>query len=54
MDVLGRCCVGFSRVAAKHGLFFVAVHWLHIAAASLAEEHGLRELWLLESSSQAQ
>ena len=36
-----RCCARFFSSCGERGLFFVAVHGLLIAVASLVAEHGL-------------
>ena len=40
--VLGRCCEGFSLVAASRGYYLVAVLRLLIEVAPLFVEHGLQ------------
>ena len=50
---------GLSLVAASGGLFFVAVHGVLTAVASLVVEHGLQasgiqQLWFVASRAQAQ
>ena len=40
-----RCCAGFSLVAARGGLLFIAVPWFLIAVASLVVEHQLKGAW---------